>query len=50
MYIQIAPMTERQKLAIENPQARATGGCDPQFWREVRYKGLGLSTILTVNK
>jgi hypothetical protein len=42
-------MTERQALAFSEPCARANGTVRA-FWMAVDYKGLRLSTILTVNK
>jgi hypothetical protein len=42
-------MNERQKLAYENPLARASGDARP-FWDRVWRRGRSLSTILTVNK
>jgi hypothetical protein len=45
----LAVMTERQALAFADPCTRAIGSTR-KFWQAVNYKGLRLSTILTVNK
>lgn len=43
-------MTPRQRLAFLRPCARAHETVAPEFFALVRFKGLLLSTILSVNK
>jgi hypothetical protein len=43
-------LTSRQKIAIENPCARAMQTFDRRFWSMVFAHGRSLSSILTVNK